>query len=113
MSKVFEMPVQSVYVHYVTKIEKKGRTKTELNKIICWLTGFSAPEFQAHLKAGTTFEQFFKKAKLNKNASKITGTICGYRIEEIPDPLMKKIRYLDKVVDELAKGKSLEQIMRK
>lgn len=112
MSKVYEMSVQSVYVHYVNKVERKGRTKTELNKVMCWLTGFSPAELQKHLKAETTFEDFFKQAKLNKNAKKITGTICGVKIEDIEEPLMKKIRYLDKLVDELAKGRPMEKILR-
>lgn len=112
MSKVYEMSVQSVYVHYVNKVERKGRTKIELNKVMCWLTGFSPAELQKHLKAETTFEDFFKQAKLNKNAKKITGTICGVKIEDIEEPLMKKIRYLDKLVDELAKGRPMEKILR-
>lgn len=112
MSKVYDMSVQSVYVHYVNKVEKKDRTKAELNKVICWLTGFTPAQLQKHLKDETTFREFFKQAKLNKNAKKITGTICGVKIEEIEEPLMKKIRYLDKVVDELAKGRSLEKIFR-
>lgn len=112
MSKVYDMSVQSVYVHYVNKVEKKDRTKAELNKVICWLTGFTPAQLQKHLKDETTFREFFKQAKLNKNAKKITGTICGVKIEEIEEPLMKKIRYLDKVVDELAKGRPLEKIFR-
>ena len=112
MSKVYEMSVQSVYVHYVNKVERKGRTKIELNKVMCWLTGFSPAELQKHLKAETTFKDFFKQAKLNKNAKKITGTICGVKIEDIEEPLMKKIRYLDKLVDELAKGRPMEKILR-
>lgn len=112
MSKVYEMSVQSVYVHYVNKVEKKDRTKAELNKVICWLTGFTPAQLQKHLKDETTFRDFFKQAKLNKNAKKITGTICGVKIEDIEEPLMKKIRYLDKVVDELAKGRPLEKIFR-
>lgn len=112
MSKVYEMSVQSVYVHYVNKVERKGRTKIELNKVMCWLTGFSPAELQKHLKAETTFEDFFKQAKLNKNAKKITGTICGVKIEDIEEPLMKKIRYLDKLVDELAKGRPMEKLLR-
>ena len=112
MSRVYDMSVQSVYVHYVNKVERKGRTKSELNKVICWLTGFTDTELQKHLKAETTFKDFFKQAKLNKNAKKITGTICGVKIEEIEEPLMKKIRYLDKIVDELAKGRPIEKILR-
>lgn len=112
MSKIYEMSVQSVYVHYVNKVEKKDRTKAELNKVICWLTGFTPAQLQKHLRDETTFKDFFKQAKLNKNAKKITGTICGVKIEDIEEPLMKKIRYLDKVVDELAKGRPLEKIFR-
>ena len=112
MSKVYDMSVQSVYVHYVNKVERKGRTKTELDQVMCWLTGFSAAELQKHLKAGTTFKDFFKQAKLHKNAKMITGTICGVKIQEIQEPLMKKIRYMDKLVDELAKGRPLEKILR-
>ena len=112
MSRVYDMTVQSVYVHYVNKVEKKDRTKAELNKVICWLTGFTPAQLQKHLKDETTFRDFFKQAKLNKNAKKITGTICGVKIEDIEEPLMKKIRYLDKVVDELAKGRPLEKIFR-
>ncbi|MEY4311284.1 MAG: hypothetical protein RLZZ571_54 [Actinomycetota bacterium] len=112
MSKIYDMSVQSVYVHYVNKVERKGRTKTELNKVMCWLTGFSSAELQKHLKAETTFKDFFKQAKLHKNAKKITGTICGVKIEDIKEPLMKKIRYMDKLVDELAKGRPIEKILR-
>ncbi len=112
MSKVFKMSVESVYQHYVVKVERKGRTVAELNKVICWLTGLTPSELKKHLKAKTTFEDFFKTVKLNKNAKKITGTICGVRIEEIEDPLMKKIRYMDKLVDELAKGRPMEKILR-
>jgi hypothetical protein len=106
------MSVVSVYGHYLTKVERKDRTKAELNKVICWLTGFTPKELSSHLKAETNFEDFFKAAKLNKNSAKITGTICGIRIQEIEDPLMKKIRYLDKLVDELAKGRPMEKILR-
>ena len=112
MSKIYDMSVQSVYVHYVNKVEKKDRTITELNKVICWLTGFTPAQLQKHLKDETTFKDFFKQAKVNKNANKITGTICGVKIEDIEEPLMKKIRYMDKLVDELAKGRPLEKILR-
>lgn len=112
MSKIFKMSVASVYVHYVNKVERKDRTVAELDKVICWLTGFTKPELKKHLKQETNFEDFFKSAKLNKNSSKITGTICGIKIQEIEDPLMKKIRYMDKLVDELAKGRPLEKILR-
>ncbi len=112
MSKLFKMSVASVYVHYVNKVERKNRTKAELDKVICWLTGLNPVEIKKHLKAETTFEDFFKVVKLNRKSKLITGTICGVRIEEIEDPLMKKIRYLDKLVDELAKGRPMEKILR-
>lgn len=106
------MSVNTVYKHYVNKIERKGRTIAELNQAICWLTGFTQSELKKHLKSEMKFEDFFKIAKLNKNANQITGTICGIRIEEIEDPLMKKIRFMDKIVDELAKGRPLEKVIR-
>ncbi len=112
MSRVFTMSFASVYPHYVTKVEKKGRTKEELHRVIEWLTGFDEAEFQHHLAAGTTFADFFAAARLHPNASLITGVVCGVRVENIEDPLMRKIRYLDKLVDELAKGKALEKILR-
>ena len=112
MSRVFKMSVASVYVHYLAKIEKKDRTEAELLKVISWLTGFSNAEIKAHLKNETTFEDFFKQAKINEKAIEITGTICGVKIQEIEDPLMKKIRYLDKLVDELAKGRPMEKVLR-
>lgn len=112
MSRIFTVSVASVYPHYVAKVEKKGRTKAELDQVIEWLTGYDAAALQAHLDAGTTFEDFFAEATLNPNASLITGTICGIRVEEIEDPLMQKIRYLDKLVDELAKGKAMEKVLR-
>lgn len=107
-----EMTFASVYPHYVTKVEKKGRTKDELHQVIEWLTGFDVQTMQAHIDDKLSFEQFFQKADLNPNAHLITGLICGYRIEEIENPLTKKVRYLDKLVDELAKGKKLEKILR-
>jgi hypothetical protein len=112
-SRVFKMSFASVYPHYVKKIESKGRTKEELHQVIFWLTGYNEKSFQKILEDNTDFETFFKKAKLNKNASLITGVICGYRVEDIEDPLMQKIRYLDKIIDELAKGKTMEKILRK
>ena len=112
MSRIFTISVASVYPHYVTKVEKKGRTKAELDQVIEWLTGFDESALDAHLSSGTTFEQFFAEAELNPAASSIKGTICGVRVEEIEDPLMQKIRYLDKLVDELAKGKSMEKVLR-
>jgi len=112
VSRIFSISFASVYPHYVTKVEKKGRTKDDLDQVIGWLTGFGKSELQAHLDAGTTFEDFFAAARLNPNASSITGVICGIRVESIEDPLMQKIRYLDKLVDELAKGKQMEKILR-
>src|ERR687889_1316862 len=104
MSRIFTTSVASVYPHYVTKVEKKGRTKADLDQVIEWLTGFDEAALRTHLAAGTTFEDFFAQAQLNPNASSITGAICGIRVEEVDDPLMQKIRYLDKLVDELARG---------
>ena len=112
MSRIFNVSVASVYPHYVNKVEKKGRTKAELDKVIEWLTGFDEAALKAHLEKGTTFEDFFADAELNPNASAITGVVCGIRVEDIDDPLMQKIRYLDKLVDELAKGKALERVLR-
>lgn len=106
------MPFSSVYPLYVTKVERKGRTQAELDKVILWLTGFSETELRQHIADDTTFEDFFAAAHLNPNSSLITGVICGVRVEEIEDPLMQKIRYLDKVVDELAKGKAMEKVLR-
>lgn len=110
--KVFDASVASIYVHYVNKIERKDRTEEELIKVICWLTGFDSKTLISHLKKETTFKEFFKAAKLHPNAKHITGSICGVNIAEIEDPLMKKIRYLDKLVDELAKGRPMEKILR-
>lgn len=107
------MPVSSVYPLYLAKAEKKGRTKREVDEIIRWLTGYDQAALRRHLKAETTFEEFFAKAKLNPNASLITGVVCGVRVEELEDPLMQKLRYLDKLVDELAKGKSMDKILRR
>jgi hypothetical protein len=102
----------SVYPHYVTKVEKKGRTKEELSQLIEWLTGFNDIKIQQLIDEKATFETFFKKAKLNPNAELIKGVICGYRIEEIENPVTKQVRYLDKLVDELANGKKMEKILR-
>ena len=108
------MPFASVYPHYIQKAEKKGRTKAELDAIICWLTGYNELTLQQLIDNKVDFETFFAQApELNPNVSKITGLICGYRVEEIEDKLMQKIRYLDKLVDELAKGKAMEKILRK
>lgn len=112
MSRIFGISFSSVYPLYVSKVEKKGRTKAELDQVIEWLTGFDESGLNDHLAAGTTFEDFFADARLNSNASLITGVVCGVRVEEIDDPLMQKIRYLDKLVDELARGKSMEKILR-
>ena len=112
VSRVFTISVTSVYPHYVTKVERKGRTKAELHQVIEWLTGFDEAALAAHLSAGTTFEDFFADARLTPHASLITGVVCGVRVEQIEDPLMQRIRYLDKLVDELAKGKSMDRILR-
>jgi hypothetical protein len=113
-TRVFKMSFASVYPHYITKAEKKGRTKEEVDTIIFWLTGYNKKSLQKHIDEKTDFETFFAQApQINPNVSKITGVICGYRVEEIEDKLIQKIRYLDKLVDELAKGKSMEKILRK
>jgi hypothetical protein len=112
MSRIFSTSFASVYPHYVTKVEKKGRTRAELDQVIEWLTGFDEPALNGHLAAGTTFENFFADARLSPKASLITGVICGVRVENVDDPLMQQIRYLDKLVDELAKGKALDKILR-
>lgn len=110
--RIAKMSFASVYPHYVTKVEKKGRTKAELHEVIEWLTGYDEKKLQKLIDEKATFEQFFQKAKLNPNAHLITGMICGYRIEEITNPLTQKTRYLDKLVDELAKGRKMEKILR-
>ena len=110
--RIAKMSFASVYPHYITKVESKGRTKKELHQVIEWLTGFDDKKLKKLIDEKVTFETFFKKAKLNPNAHLITGTICGYRIEEIENPLTKQARYLDKLVDELAKGKKMEKILR-
>ena len=113
-TRVYKMSFASVYPHYINKAEKKDRTKQELDIIIRWLTGYSQQELQQQIDKKTDFETFFAQApQLNPNVSKITGVICGYRVEEIEDKLMQKVRYLDKLVDELAKGKTMEKILRK
>lgn len=112
-SRVFKMSVASVYPHYIQKAEKKGRTKEEVDTIFSWLTGYDKEALQQHLDSKTSFQDFFDQApQINPNVSKITGVICGYRVEEIEDPLMQKIRYLDKLIDELAKGRAMEKILR-
>ncbi len=111
--RIYRMSVAGVYPHYVTKVEKKGRTKAELDRIITWLTGYSEAQLAAHLTSKTNFETFFAEApRLNPSRALIKGVICGVRIEEIEDPLMREVRYLDKLVDELAKGKAMEKILR-
>jgi hypothetical protein len=110
--RIFTTSVADVYPHYVAKVERKGRPKAELDRVIEWLTGFDQPRLQELLDADTTFEVFFAEARLNPNASSITGVVCGVRVETIDDPLMQKIRYLDKLVDELAKGRPIERVLR-
>ncbi len=110
--RIAEMTFASVYPHYITKVERKGRTKAELHQVIEWLTGFDEQKLQAQIEAKSTFETFFQQATLNPNAHLVTGLICGYRIEEIENPLTQKARYLDKLVDELAKGRKMEKILR-
>ena len=113
-TRIYKTAFASVYPHYIQKAEKKGRTKAEVDEIIYWLTGYNKQALQKLLNDKTDFETFFSNApQLNKNVSKITGLICGYRVEEIEDELMQKIRYLDKLIDELAKGKAMEKILRK
>lgn len=106
------MPFSSVYPLYVQKAERKGRTKAEVDQIIAWLTGFGPADLERHLAADTTFPAFFDDADLNANAALITGVVCGVRVEEIEDPFMQKVRYLDKLIDELARGKAMEKILR-
>ena len=113
-TRVFKMSFAGVYPHYITKAEKKGRTKEEVDAIICWLTGYNQQALEQQIANKTDFETFFAEApQINPNVAKITGVICGYRVEEIEDKLMQQIRYLDKLVDELAKGKTMEKILRK
>ncbi|MBL0955785.1 MAG: DUF2200 domain-containing protein [Leptospira sp.] len=111
--KIAKMSFASVYPMYVAKVEKKGRTVKELNQVIEWLTSFDEKKIKELINENVTFDTFFSKASLNENATMIKGMICGYRVEEIQNPLTKKVRYLDKLVDELAKGKSIDKILRK
>lgn len=111
-ARIAKMTFASVYPHYLSKVAKKGRTKEELHQVINWLTGFNEKTLQKQIKDQATFEQFFQQAKLNPNARLITGVICGYRVEEIENPLTQQVRYLDKLVDELAKGRTVEKILR-
>lgn len=112
MHRIFTTSVASVYPLYVAKVERKGRTRAELDEVIGWLTGFDDAELARHLAAETTFADFFAEARLNPNVSLITGSVCGVRVESIEDPLMQQIRWLDKLVDELAKGRPMEKILR-
>ena len=111
--KIANMTFASVYPHYVAKVEKKGRTQEELHQVITWLTGYNTNTLQQFIADKVTFETFFKQAKLHPNAHLITGVICGYRVEEITNPLTQQVRYLDKLVDELAKGRAMDKILRK
>jgi len=110
--RIAKMTFATVYPLYIAKVEKKGRTKEELHQVIQWLTGFDNKDLQELIKEKVTFETFFQRASLNPNAHLITGVICGYRVEEIEDPLTQQVRYLDKLVDELAKGRKMEKILR-
>jgi hypothetical protein len=111
--RIAKMTFATVYPLYLVKVEKKGRTEEELHQVIEWLTGFDSRKLDELIKANATFETFFKQASLNPNANLITGVICGYRVEDIEDPLTQKVRYLDKLVDELAKGRKMEKILRR
>lgn len=110
--RIAKMTFASVYPHYVAKVEKKGRTKKELHEVIKWLTGYNEKKLNALIKSKATFDDFFAKCDLNPNSHLITGVICGYRVEELDDGLIQQVRYLDKLVDELAKGKKMEKILR-
>lgn len=110
--RIAKMNFASVYPHYVAKVEKKGRTREELHRVIRWLTGYDEQKLQALIEEKATFESFFRQAQLNPHAHLITGVICGYRVEEIENPLTQQVRYLDKLVDELAKGRKMEKILR-
>ncbi|MCU0279761.1 MAG: DUF2200 domain-containing protein [Candidatus Nanopelagicales bacterium] len=112
MRRIFTTSFSSVYPLYVAKVEKKGRTQAEVDEVIEWLTGFDEAALSQHLAQGTTFEDFFADAQLNPDASLITGVVCGVRVEEVEDPLMRQIRYLDKLVDELAKGRPMAKVLR-
>ncbi|XBB65390.1 DUF2200 domain-containing protein [Nocardioides sp. WV_118_6] len=112
MHRIFTTSVASVYPHYVSKVERKGRTQAELDEVITWLTGFDEAALRRHLADETTFADFFAAAHLHPNAALITGSVCGIRVEDVEDPLMQKIRYLDKLVDELAKGKAMDKVLR-
>ncbi|MFZ9109277.1 MAG: DUF2200 domain-containing protein [Ilumatobacteraceae bacterium] len=110
--RIFTTPFADVYPHYVAKVERKGRSKKELHQVIHWLTGHTETSLKKHLAKKTTFEAFFAAAKMNPKAKLITGSVCGVKVQEVSDPLMRKIRYLDKLVDELAKGRPMEKVLR-
>ena len=112
VTRIFQTAFAGVYPLYLAKVERKGRTQAELDQVVLWLTGFDEAALRRHLEEQTTFEQFFAEAPMNPNASLITGVVCGIRVENIGDPLMQQIRYLDKLVDELAKGKAMEKVLR-
>lgn len=112
MHRIFTTSVASVYPHYVAKAERKGRTQAEVDEVIEWLTGFDAATLATHLEQGTTFADFFDQAHLNPRVDQITGSVCGVKVQEVEDPLMRQIRYLDKLVDELAKGRPMEKVLR-
>ena len=112
MHRIYGLSVAKLYPLYVAKVERKGRTTAELDEIIEWLTGFDESELRGHIDAGTPLDEFFAAARLNPSASLITGVICGVRVEDIDEPLMQRIRYLDKLVDELARGRAMEKILR-
>ena len=112
MHRIFTTSVADVHPLYIAKVERKGRAAAEVDEVIRWLTGFDQAELQRHLEAGTTFRDFFDSADLNPNVGLIKGVVCGVRVEDVEDPLMQKIRYLDKLVDELAKGKAMEKVLR-
>lgn len=111
-ARIAAMTFASVYPHYVTKVERKGRSVAELHQVIAWLTGYDEAELRKLIKEQVTFEEFFAQATLNPNAKLITGVICGYRVEEIENPMTRQVRYLDKLVDELARGRKMEKILR-
>ncbi|KAB1662523.1 DUF2200 domain-containing protein [Pseudoclavibacter chungangensis] len=112
MTRIFGTSVAAVYPLYVAKLERKGRTREELDEVIRWLTGFDDDELRRHLDTESTFEEFFADARLNQNATLIRGVVCGVRVEDVEDPLMQRIRYLDKLVDELARGKAMAKVLR-
>ena len=112
MHRIFTASVASVYPAYVAKLERKGRTRAELDTVIEWLTGYDDAQLRSHLEGGTTFEEFFAGADLNPNVTLITGSVCGVKVQEVEDPLMRQIRYLDKLVDELAQGRPMEKVLR-